>query len=114
MNAKAFSIQASGALLLLLETRALGSDIGRMIQKTWDPNSFVVSALRISYIKDLVCIDNVSLNGLRVFSQEAHPSSNVKGQTSSAKEGSFSFMLHIYQISFHHELAILSSTLYAF
>ena len=79
-------MQATGALLRVLETWKRGQDLDRLIEMSRDKCSTVTS-IHVHRLNDLVWMDQSVFYNLQIFSDESHPASVKTGQASSAKEG---------------------------
>lgn len=59
----------------------------RLMEASAGGSLTAVSAISVHNLNDLVWMDQSAFLALKIFSEESHPSSFKKGQSSSAKEG---------------------------
>ena len=72
----------------VLENWKRGKDVECMMDVD-EGGFFTVSAIHLHRLEDIVWMDQSAFIGLKIFSEESHPSSVKKGQNSSAKEGRY-------------------------
>ncbi|XP_046639991.1 mutS protein homolog 5-like isoform X1 [Daphnia pulicaria] len=80
-------LQATGALLKMLEQWRRGQDVDRLNEMNLDDKSMKIFSIRTCRVDDLLWMDQSAFLSLKIFSQESHPSAFKKGHSQSAKEG---------------------------
>ncbi|KAI9557097.1 putative MSH5 [Daphnia sinensis] len=80
-------LQATGALLKVLEQWQRGQDVDRLNDASMDNMSLKILSIRTCRVDDLLWMDQSTFLSLKIFSQESHPSAFKKGHSQSAKEG---------------------------
>ena len=70
----------------MLEQWKFGQDVDRLAALD-DRSSLIVSTILVDRLEDSVWMDQSTFLNLQIFSQQMHPASFKKGQSSSSKEG---------------------------
>ena len=80
-------LQATGALLKMLEQWRRGQDVDRLNEMNVDDITMKIFSIRTCRADDLLWMDKSAFLSLKIFSQESHPSAFKKGHSQSSKEG---------------------------